>query len=334
LLNIFILPSFFWLLEASFYWTPVLVVASVSGMDLFTFSTKYLDYAERFSKKVYQEKKAVVERILSAWGPDTLVMDITAEMAEAYLMDQKQKRSANASNKDRKNLHAMFAKGKTYGIRHNPFADTEKFPHDGKPQYTPPNEDVEKLLEVATRAERVFLDCYLQTAARRSEIFRWTWIEDINFDRRAYRLGTRKTRDGSMEYEWFPMSDDLYESLWWQWQNRKFKRSPYVFVSDHPGPNYGKPFTTRRKFMKGLCKRAGVTPFGFHALRRYVASILVDQHKASLKTVQRILRHKKMATTERYVQALNDDLRQTMNLLSRGSVPESGTRNKKEATDN
>jgi integrase len=83
------------------------------------------------------------------------------------------------------------------------------------PQYTPPQEDILKLLMAATREERIFLNCYLQTGARRSEIFRWTWVDDINFERREVRLGTRKTRDGSMSYETLPMSGELYQDLWW-----------------------------------------------------------------------------------------------------------------------
>ena len=38
--------------------------------------------------------------------------DITLEMAENYLRDQAENRSNNASNKDRKNLLAMWNKGK------------------------------------------------------------------------------------------------------------------------------------------------------------------------------------------------------------------------------
>ena len=190
-------------------------------------------------------------------------------MVEIYLTDQANTRSANASNNDRKNLLAMWNKGqKTYGVESNPFAKTEKFPHDRKPQYTPPTEDVLRLLAVANREEGVFLDCYLQTGARRSEIFRWTWVEDINFEKREVRFGTRKTKDGSMEYQWFPMSDDLYDSLWWLWNHRKFKQSPYVFVDARPGAHYGKHYKVRRRFMRGLCERAGIKPFGFHALRR------------------------------------------------------------------
>ncbi len=67
--------------------------------------------------------------------------------------------------------------------------------------------------------------------------------------------------------------------------------------------------------MKGLCKRAGVKDFGFHALRRYVASVLADTHKVSAKTIQVILRHKSITTTEKYIHNINRDLRGTMNLL-------------------
>jgi len=120
-----------------------------------------------------------------------------------------------------------------------------------------------------------------------------------------------------MHYEWLPMSDELHEELWWWWNHRPIKDTPFVFVStsNKPGRHYGKPYTERRWFMETLCKRAGVRPFGFHALRRYVASVLADTHKVSAKTVQRILRHKNLATTERYIQNLNRDLEATVKLL-------------------
>lgn len=288
----------------------------LQGTDLMSFCIKYLDYATRYAPKVYKEKKAVTERILPQWGPDKLVSEITPEDAQRYLDTQATERSANAANKDRKNLLAMWNKGvKFFGIKENPFATTERRSHDREPQYTPPSADVLKVLMVADRKERVFLDAYLQTGARRAEIFRWTWVDDINFERREYRLGTRKTADGSMQYEWFPMSEDLYKSLQWWWENRTIKKSPYVFTDDQEGPHYGKPYTSRRRFMPGLCKRAKVKPFGFHALRRFVASILADSGK-STNAIRRVLRHKNVSTTERYIQNINNDLKETMDALS------------------
>ena len=74
-------------------------------------------------------------------------------------------------------------------------------------------------------------------------------------------------------------------------------------------------------FMKGLCKRAGVKPLGFHALRRYCASVLADTHKVSSKVIQGVLRHKHLATAERYVQRINTDLTSVMALLGDKGLP-------------
>ncbi|MFC1798350.1 tyrosine-type recombinase/integrase [Thermodesulfobacteriota bacterium] len=301
------------------------------GIDLTIFFSKYLDYADRFTPKVYDEKRTLCRRILQKWGTTTPVEKVNSDMVLSYLDEQAKVRSANASNKDRKNLLALWNWGQDIlDIPTNPVAKIKKRPHDRTLQYTPSTEDVLRVIAVATREEQVFLDCYLQTGARRSEIFRLTWVDDINFEKRQCRLGTRKTKDGSMEYVWFPMNDDLYESLWWWWNNRTFKKSPYVFVCDRSGSNYGKPFKVRRKFLRGLCKKAGVTPFGFHSLRRYVASVLADTHKVSAKRIQRILRHKNLSTTERYIQNINNDLKSTLDLLSEKKIPQGHTLNEKE----
>lgn len=289
-------------------------------LDLLTFAAKYLIYAERFVPKTLHEKRSLTQRILKLWGPERITESITPADIQDYLQAQADKRSFNAANRDRKNLLAMWTYGKRFlGLKSNPLTETTDFPHDRGIQYTPPTADVLKVLAVATRKDRVFLDCYLQTAARRTEIFRWRWNEDINFERREYRLGTRKTRDGSMQFDWFPMSEDLYQSVWWLWQNRKWTDNPWVFPVEHPGPGYREPFTQRRRFMVELCKKAGVQYFGYHAMRRYVASVLADTHKVSAKTIQRILRHSTVTTTERYICNINTDLRATLDLLSEKS---------------
>ncbi len=115
-------------------------------------------------------------------------------------------------------------------------------------------------------------------------------------------------------------------ALWW-----RDKTSPYVFPDywclDRNGRN-GTGEQRASRWIKALCMRAGVEPFGFHAMRRYVASVLADEHKVSAKRIQRILRHKNISTTERYIRLLNEGLKETFELLSKRSVPESGTRNK------
>lgn len=287
-----------------------------TDMDLASFCNRYLDHARlRFVPKTYDNKRRLCRRLLMYLG-DISVNEVTPELIEDYLTHQAGTRSTSRYNEDYKQLRAMWTWGvDILDLPRNPVGKIKRIPHERRPQYTPSTKDILRVIAAATREERVFLNCYLQTAARKSEIFRWTWNDDINFERRQIRLGTRKTIDGSMDYEWLPMSDELYEELWWWWNNCPIRDTPYVFVCTS-NRHYGKPYTTRHRFLPGLCKRAGVKPFGFHAMRRYVASILADKHKVSAKTIQRILRHKSLATTERYIHNVHRDLKDTMNLLS------------------
>lgn len=289
----------------------------------------------RHSGKTFWEKRKLLLDLQEEWGSEPrdeegrkklkiAAKDVTADMVCSYLEKQARERSNNCANRDRKNLLSLWNWAqKRFDITVNPVAKTEKLRHDRKVQYTPSEQEVLKLLAAAGPEDKIMLNCYLQTGARRSEIFRWTWADDINFEKRQVRLGTRKTKDGSMSYEWLPMSDDLYDDLMWLWKNRKVKTAQHVFVSLQKNIHFGKPFTTRRTFMRDLCKKAGVNHFGFHALRRYVASILADKHKLSAKTIQKLLRHKAVTTTERYIQGIHNDLSAVVNLLntSNGILP-------------
>lgn len=247
------------------------------------FSDHYIEFAKaRFVKRTLTEKIKIKREFLKFLGADLKVDQITPRHIQDFLLKQAKLKSPYSSNRDRKNLLAMWNWGvKILDLPSNPVAKTFKLPHDRKPQYVPPEQDVIRLMAAANRKERAFLDCYLCTGARRSEIFRLKW-EDVNFEKREIRLYTRKTKDGSMEGENLPMNDQLCDSLKWCWENRKFKESPYVWVNEDK-PNEGEPFTQRNRFMRGLCKRAGIKRFNFHSLRRYVASVLADTHKISAK---------------------------------------------------
>jgi integrase len=64
-----------------------------------------------------------------------------------------------------------------------------------------------------------------------------------------------------------------------------------------------------------LCKKASVKPFGIHAIRHLTASILA-QSNTPMILIREILRHKNLATTERYIRRL-EDLRPALRVLSR-----------------
>jgi integrase len=69
------------------------------------------------------------------------------------------------------------------------------------------------------------------------------------------------------------------------------------------------PYVDPRKWLTRVCEAAKVRKLGYHALKRYVASILDDKYKASRKSIQKLLRHKKESPTERYLYQIHSDLK-------------------------
>ncbi len=63
------------------------------------------------------------------------------------------------------------------------------------------------------------------------------------------------------------------------------------------------PYKNRRKTLRTLCKKAGVTYSGFHALRHSGASIM-ENNNVPVGAIQEILGHENRSTTEIYLHAL------------------------------
>jgi integrase len=287
-------------------------------MDLLTMSNDYLDFCERrYSANTYGEKKKLCKSVLKKWG-NVDVNDITPTMVMNHLGERAQAVSDNTWNRDRKNLLAMFNWfRKIKGIAHNPVINIDRLPEERRPDYIPPAEDIEKIMLACGGQDRVMLQCYYFTFARRGEIFNWTW-EDINFEKQWYRLWTRKRLHSDRQADYFPLPEDseLYKALKWQWDHRD-KSSPYVFTN----PDTGEKFVQRNQFMKGLCKRAGVNPFGIKAFRKFGPSVLNDIHRVSIKKLQRLLRHRTQTTTEIYLKKIDDDLSIGLRLLEKRDTP-------------
>jgi Phage integrase family len=115
-----------------------------------------------------------------------------------------------------------------------------------------------------------------------------------------------KRRDGSLEFDWLPMTDHLFSALLGHLNSME---NVWVF----PNPETGIPYSARNKWMHRLCGKGGVKPFGLHSIRHLTASIL-EKENIPLSHIQRILRHKKLTTTERYIHRLSS-LRTSLMLL-------------------
>jgi len=290
--------------------------SSAKDISFYTLSQKYLaDCKANYGKKTFDEKKYCLERFYKHVGgvdvtridPPTILDFINARATS---------QSNNAANKDRKNLKAFYSwVQEMYAIMYDPTAPIKKKAHEKKPRRLIPIADILKVMLVAKGHDRVFIGTYWHTGGRKGEIMRLTWADDINFEERWVRLGTRKSKTRVMTYEKLWMNDNLYKLLIWQWKNRH-PRSPYVFCHMNPkDKKYGKRFIARWKLLKKLCKDAEVEPFGYHDIRHTVAKYLNDLQKVNLKKVQQVMRHRRQTTTEIYVEGNYSDTRNVMSLL-------------------
>ena len=114
-----------------------------------------------------------------------------------------------------------------------------------------------------------------------------------------------------MQADPYPMSQTPYHTLWGLWKIRQ--GDEWVF----PNPLTGDRYHQRPNLMRGICKRAGVSYYGFHSIRHYVANLMADKLKVGTKRISRLLRHTNVRTTEIYLGKEMDDLRETVELLDK-----------------
>lgn len=285
------------------------------------FLTVFNDYLDSVSIRsvvsVYQEKLFLQTRFVrflklrfagelddaAFLDRDLPITEITPKVIEDFLVASAREVSNNRANKDRKNLKAFFNwVNQNYGFP-SP-VKIRKFPHDPQPHYVPAPETIHKLILSATAQERVFLFCYLYTAARVREIFRLTWTHDIDLEGHRIRLGSRKNETGEMKYTWLRMGKPLHQALswWYNTNDRPHRDASHVFVIPK-GKHAGKPYQSRRWFMRSLCKRAGIPYFPLGDIRPTVATNLAEVGQA-LPHIQAQLRHSRPTTTDKYIKQI------------------------------
>jgi integrase len=274
-------------------------------LTLETLMVKYLLLAERSLAEVsLKKRKGAFRRFLAHVG-NIPVAAITTERIEEYLLT----RPTNSQfNKERTELMCLFRWAhRRLLIPTNPVLLVDKLPWSSPKKIIPTPEEMARIL-VAAGPHRPFLLVLFHTIGRIGEIFRLKW-DDINFDRKEFRLWTRKRKGGNCEFDWLPMNKDLEKVLRDLWKKRT--QDEWVFLN----PRTGTRFVDRYDMFRRICDRAGVRRYSYHTIRHFVASFLYDKMKRPISEISRLLRHTNVQTTERYLQLVAPHLRDTMQLL-------------------
>ncbi len=154
---------------------------------------------------------------------------------------------------------------------HNPTHGLEFLPVERRIKYVPPKEDVFRVLMAADADTRDYLVTIIDTMARVGKINRLTWA-DVDFEGRFVVLYTRKKKGGHLTSRKIPMTTRLFNMLSRRYGSRD-KTLPWVFWQRYWSRKEGKfaegPYQNRKRFMRTLCRRAGVRYFRFHALSHF-----------------------------------------------------------------
>jgi len=286
---------------------PMIETPSIYFQEL---ATDYLnDCTLRMVKNTVRQKAFVFRSFLSFLGSDRPVEVITKQQINEYLTKRALQDGNKASNRDLKDLKALF----NWGINQdkidmkNPCKNIPALPEEPPERYTPSIGDVIKILLIAEGDLQDFISTVFHTLGRRSEVNNLTW-DDVNFEAKRIRLYTRKRRGGQLEENWLPVNEKLYDILYARFQKRD-RQSQNVFGFDF----YKEPY---KSMMERLCQKADVKPFGFTGIRRSVASYLNDPAKASMKQIQILMRHKRQTTTEIYLDNIAKDIRDVAEILA------------------
>lgn len=275
---------------------------------------KWLDREKAYSvRKHYMNCVYLSAKWVQKWGYMNCEQ-ITQTMIQEWVLERAQP-SSKTGNKELKSLKACF----NFGFKHrliscdNPTADLDYLPTEKFIKYVPPIDDVIKVIWCATQEQRDYLFSIWDLKARMSEVNQLTW-ENVRLEDKTIILYTRKKKGGHLTPRKVAMTNRLYEIMLRRHKERD-RHKPWVFVHtwyDMEGNLQEGPYKDRSKFMRTLCRKAGVKYFKFHALRHSGASVMASDPTVDIGSIQRILGHESHKTTQIYLHSIGESERRAM----------------------
>jgi integrase len=294
-----------------------------SGLEmLLAWGENYLAHAERtMARQTCVEKQRVMKGFFAFCRSEGIedLGSLSKAKALKHLSALADEKGGKVANKARKNLIAAWNWGADFVEDFpqviSPFRAVKPFPVEKGQRYVPPEEDVIKVMGEARGQDLVFLLTLYYTGARRGEVFRLTW-EDVDLDEGKIRLTDNKARTGEKRVRWLDLHPELIKALSW-WKEARPCKVNNVFMQTQSDSNMGQPYRARAHFMDRLCERAGVKPFGFHAIRHKSAAIAFVSK--GLTAAQILMGHTRATTTDIYVRSAGLYAPQSMILEALGN---------------
>ena len=274
-----------------------------------------LDHVKAYNSVRYYDDHVYVARRWATRWEKLEIKTVTRLMVENLCLERR-KISAYAANKELRYLRAMFNFARKRGLADlDPTEGIAFFPEDKSLKYCPPVQDLEKVVALADQDTQDYLNTLQDTMARVGEVNNLLW-DDVDLTNGFLALYTRKKKGGHRTPRKIPLTKRLYEILTRRYAS-KAKDMPWVFWHEYrnaQGEQVRGPYENRKKLMRGLCQKAGVRYFRYHAFRHSGASVMEGQN-VPVSSIQRILGHESRKTTEIYLHSLGASEREAINVF-------------------
>lgn len=209
-------------------------------------------------------------------------------------------------------LSKLFTCGVKWGyLKENPCRGIKKYSEEPfrRTRVLSREEEAELFKAIVPEYLESLVRIFLNTGLRRQELFKLTW-DDVDFRRR--QLYIRETKTSKSRY--IPMNETVCTEL--RELNRNRKDEGLVFKS----PKTGKGFVDIRRAFYGACRRAKIRNLLLLDLRRTFATRLLEAG-ADIITVQQLLGHTSVKTTQIYTMSNQELKRHALSLLEPKEVP-------------
>lgn len=265
---------------------------------------KYKEGSKLLATYVHSERQA--DKWLKYWGKNKDIKNIKPSDIEAYIRYLKSTGIKNSTiNRELAGLKRAFnIMIQDDLITYNPCCKVKMLEVDGRRYRYLTKEEWERLKAELSPTALQIVTVALLTGFRSGNVLKLKW-EQIDLNLRTIEL--LKTENKGKKYIKMSISDSLYDLL----LTLEPKKSGYVFVN----PKTNKPYTSIKTAFKAAVRRAGLEDLRFHDLRRTVGTWLLTSG-VDIRTVQSILAHSDVRTTERYLALTNEQNIKAMGVLN------------------
>lgn len=188
-------------------------------------------------------------------------------------------------------------------IETNPTNKTKKLIEDNRRHRYLSHDEWNKLIIVLPPEIKSIVIVALLSGLRKNNVLQLKW-EQIDMNLRTIELLKQENKGKKVIKH--PISNALYKVL----MALEPKEKGYVFVN----PKTGLPYTSIRKSFDTALKNAGIEDAYFHDLRRTFGTWLHEEG-VSIRTIQELLGHSDVSTTERYLCLTSEQNRKAMEVL-------------------